>query len=222
MTKRPPEQPADPAPSQSRWSPLILTFVFVINGLYLYQKTKSAPAKPAVGTSRIVTQPDSRSSIAPAPQTSNDARTGAGQLDAPQKGTARLNLAAEDGTAELQLLFGLWALTEADFATYGIPVATSGTDLFAAKIRIDNTGDVPVRVYPQNIRVHYAHHTAGVSTIAHSSFLQASVLQPHQNVSGLVIYRATLAVGAAMRTTADGRISYKDSSITVTYEQRKP
>lgn len=214
MTKQPPEQTADPAPSQSRWTPLIFVIPVVLNFLYWYQKTKSVPAKPAVATSR--------SSIAPANNSGNDARAGAGQSGSPNKGTARLNLTSEDGTAELQLLFGLWALTEADFATYGIPMATSGTDLFAAKIRIDNTGDVPVRVYPQNTRVHYAQHTAVVSTIAHSSFLQASVLTPNQNISGLVIYRATLDVGSAMRTTADGRISYKDPSLTVTYEQPKP
>ncbi len=127
---------------------------------------------------------------------------------------ASLHVSARDGTGELQQL--LAGLTEGEALALGLSVILTGTDIYAARVRITNTGTVPIRVYPENILVHFGAEYAVVTTINHPRFLQRGVLQPGYYFEGLVIYRARIDIGAAMRLGA-GSISYNDDTVVVTY-----
>lgn len=55
-----------------------------------------------------------------------------------------------------------------------------------------------------------------MSTAADPRFLRACVLQPKESAGGLVMYRAAVEIGAAMRL-GRGQFSYTDPSVEVVY-----
>lgn len=139
---------------------------------------------------------------------------GAGQA-APAQSRSSLNVTGRDGTAELQQLAA--NMSEQEALALGLNVLFTGTDIYAARVKIANTGNVPIRVYPENLRVHFGGETAGVSTVSHEKFLQRGTLKPGYYFEGLVLYRARVDIGAAMRL-AGGGLSYDDPTLQqVTY-----
>jgi hypothetical protein len=73
-----------------------------------------------------------------------------------------------------------------------------------------------VRVYPENLTIHYGNDSTAVVTYNHPRFLQACVLQPGEYARGLVMYEARMDVGAAMRLGA-GALAYTDPTVEVEY-----
>lgn len=132
----------------------------------------------------------------------------------PPTAVARIKVEGSDATSELQLLVA--QLPEEKRALLGLAALFSEADVYAAEIQITNTGNAPVRVFPQNLAVRYGDEAARVTTIDHPRFLQASVLQPGEYIRGLVMYEARTDIGAAMRLGAGG-ISYYDDTIQVYY-----
>jgi hypothetical protein len=128
--------------------------------------------------------------------------------------TARLTVSCRDGTADLQAMAK--GLSERELTALGLAALLTGTDVYGAKVTLANTGTVPIRVHPDNIRVHFGTESAGVTTALDSRFLQACVLQPQESASGLVMYQAAVEIGAAMRL-GRGKFSYTDPSIEVVY-----
>lgn len=128
--------------------------------------------------------------------------------------TARIAVTATDGTAVLQRLAN--TLPPAQLQALGLTALFTGTDFYAIRVRIANTGAVPVRVFPENLRVHFGQELVGAFTADHPSFLQPGVVQPGYFVEGLVMYKAAIDVGAAIRLLGTS-FSYDDPTITVTY-----
>lgn len=126
----------------------------------------------------------------------------------------RIQIVAKDGTADLQAIMS--ELSPEQLATLGIVVLTTGADFYAARVRITNTGNVPINVYPQNLVIRLGTESTGVTTMNDARFLQPALLQPGYYVEGLVVYRASLTAGASLRLGA-GNISYSDHTIDVTY-----
>ena len=129
--------------------------------------------------------------------------------------TARLSVSGRDGTQQLQQLAA--GLSREDAWALGLGVMLTGTDTYGARIRITNAGNVPVRVFPENVLVHFGSESARVTTIDHPSFLRRCVLQPGYYVEGLVMYQARVDIGAVMRLGA-GSFSYNDETVQVTYD----
>ncbi len=129
---------------------------------------------------------------------------------------ARLRVSGRDGTGELQQIVG--SLTDAEVLALGLGVLLTGVDIYAVRVRLTNTGNVPIRVYPENIGVHFGGESARVTTVNHARFLQRGVLDPGFSVEGLVMYQARIDIGAAMRLTGGG-LSYNDDSIEVLYDR---
>jgi len=127
---------------------------------------------------------------------------------------AILNVAWTDGTPELQQL--VLTLPEEQKLLLGYNALLTGIDYYAAKVRLNNLGNVPVNVYPQNILIHFGNESATVKTIDHWLFLQNTTLQPGNYVEGLVVYQARMDIGAAIRL-GQGRLSYNDNTVQVTY-----
>lgn len=130
--------------------------------------------------------------------------------------TPRLNVSGQDATGELQQFCG--RLSDDEIAALGLSVILTGADFYGARMAIQNTGNVPIRVYPGNIGIHFGDEIGGIIPIDHPSFLQQCVLQPGQVANGLVMYRARVDIGVAMRLGGGG-ISYNDASIQVTYDR---
>jgi hypothetical protein len=128
---------------------------------------------------------------------------------------ARLNVSGHDATGELQQLTA--GMTDQELLALGLGVLLTGTDLYGARIQLTNTGNRPLRVYPENLAIHCGGDAVGVLTLPHPRFLQRGVLEPGATVGGLVMYRARVDVGAAMRLMGGG-LSYTDPTIAVTYD----
>lgn len=128
---------------------------------------------------------------------------------------ARLNLRWVDATRELMPL--AQQLTPEQRAALGLVALASGADIYGARIYLTNTGNVPIRVYPPNLRIHFGGETAIVYTINDYRFLRPTVLQPGDSTSGLVTYTARMDIGAVIRT-GGGEMSYQDPTIQVSYE----
>lgn len=128
--------------------------------------------------------------------------------------TARLRVAGRDATGELQAF--VETLSGEQKALLGLAALATGDDIYAAEITISNTGASPVRVYPQNITIHYGREAATITTSDHPRFLQACILQPGEYTQGLVMYEARIDIGAAMRLGGGG-LAYNDPTIEVEY-----
>ncbi len=111
----------------------------------------------------------------------------------PRVGIARLNATGVDGTAELRRLCG--GLTQIDVIALGLDIALTGKDTYAARVRLTNTGTVPVRVRPERPTVHFGGRAAAVTTIDHPDFLAGGILDPGYYHEGLGRVDASGPVG---------------------------
>lgn len=179
----------------------IVIFVAVVVG---YSVSKGKPGgNPAPSPQATTGTPVSGSKDRPAVSVATSAKP-------------RLSVSGRDATGELQQFCS--RLSDQEIVALGLSVILSGTDFYGARVTIRNTGNVPIRVYPENIAIHFGDEAAGIIPIDHPSFLQRGVLEPGQVVSGLVMYRARVDIGVAMRLGGGG-ISYNDDSIQVTYDR---
>jgi uncharacterized protein DUF4339 len=128
--------------------------------------------------------------------------------------TARLHISGHDATSELQGFVA--GLSAEQRALLGFAALATGNDIYAAEIRITNTGSLPIHVFPENLTIHYGTDATTVSTYDHPRFLQTCMLQPGQYTQGLVLYQARIDVGAAMRLRG-GTFAYNDPTIEVEY-----
>lgn len=142
-------------------------------------------------------------SIAPATATQKD------------RPAARIRVSALDGTSELQRLFA--NLPEEQLAALGLAVVVTGVDTYAANVRIRNSGNVPIRISPEKLHIHYGGDSVQVFIANHAAFLRSRTIQPGETAEGLVMYRARVDVGAEVRLFGGG-ISYDDTSLEVTYD----
>jgi hypothetical protein len=116
-----------------------------------------------------------------------------------------LTISGEDATEDLIQMMA--EMTEEQQTAIGLQYLATRQDFYGARIRITNRGDVPIRVRPENVRLHLQGDTVGVSSSRDSRFLRTTLLEPGRYVEGLVVYRAHREAGAAMRL-GSGRISY--------------
>lgn len=127
---------------------------------------------------------------------------------------ATLTLRCSDATNELLPIAE--QLSREEQAALGLIAIATGMDIYGARVALTNVGDIPIRVYPQNLRVHFGNETAVVYTINDRRFLRPALLQPGQSTTGLVTYTARMDIGASMRLGAGG-MSYDDPTVEVTY-----
>lgn len=127
---------------------------------------------------------------------------------------ARLHVSGRDATGELQSFVA--SLPDEQKALLGLAALATGDDIYAAEITLVNRGALPVRIYPENLTIHYGNDSTAVTTYNHPRFLQPGVLQPGEYAHGLVMYQARTDVGAAMRL-GGGALAYTDPSIEVEY-----
>jgi hypothetical protein len=201
----PAEQPADA--DNSFWGGGVALIV-VVGAIWFFSKDKSD--KPVTPTAR----PSLTTPAVPIAGPSTAPPKPVAATPAPAMSIARLAVSGRDGTPELiQFANGL---TDNERLALGLNVLLTGVDTYAARIQITNTGNVPVRVYPENLSIHFGGDSVGVTSISHPRFLQRGVLQPGFTTDGLVLYRARVDVGAAVRFVGGG-LSYNDTTIQVTY-----
>ena len=134
--------------------------------------------------------------------------------DRPRPVTAEVNLQWTDATSELIVI--VQNMPPEQQAALGIAALASGSDIYAARVMLHNTGSLPVTIDPANLRIHFGNESAIVYSYADSRFLRRTQLAPGQSVSGLVTFTARMDIGAAIRS-GQGAMSYQDSSISVTY-----
>ena len=132
----------------------------------------------------------------------------------PLPSTARISVSAQDGTPALQALAS--QLPDEQLAFLGLRTVLTGTDTYGVHVRLRNSGTVPVRVFPTNLRVHFGADSTFVTTTSHPAFLQQCTLDPGQTADGLVMYDARIDAGAAIRMLGTS-FTYDDSSIVVDY-----
>ena len=97
-----------------------------------------------------------------------------------------------------------------DFITLALLLA-SGHDVYIVRVRLDNTGNVPLRVYPQYIRAYYRNTYTTVIPIADNRFLQQSILYPNYYIDQPAIFIAPYGLDIVR----DVRMGYADGSIQV-------
>lgn len=125
-------------------------------------------------------------------------------------------MTGKEATAELQKLFS--QLTQAEIVALGLSVVLTGNDIYAGRIKVNNSGSVPVRVFPENVIIHFGNDSVNAYTINHQGFLRQGVLNPGQTMEGLVLFKARIDIGAAIRLLGFN-YTYGDDSIQVTYNQ---
>lgn len=126
----------------------------------------------------------------------------------------RLNVRWQEATPELVSL--LQGLSTEQRTVLGIAALATGVDVYAARVELTNEGNVPLRISPQRILVHFGQESARVSTLNAPQFLREGILQPGQSTSGLVTFIARIDIGAAIRF-GEGALSYEDPSIEISY-----
>jgi hypothetical protein len=97
-----------------------------------------------------------------------------------------------------------------DFITLALLLA-SGHDVYIVRVRLDNTGNVPLRVYPQYIRAYYRNTYTTVIPIADNRFLQQSILYPGYYIDQPAIFIAPYGLDIVRNI----RMGYADGSIQV-------
>ncbi|HBE17144.1 MAG TPA: hypothetical protein DEG17_23820 [Cyanobacteria bacterium UBA11149] len=100
-----------------------------------------------------------------------------------------------------------------DFAVLAVLLA-SGHDIYMVRVRLENTGNVPLRVYPQNIKAYYGNTSTRVISMPDNRFLQPDTLQPGYYIDKPVIFIAPYG----LNLQRDIQIGYGDNSIQVTYD----
>jgi hypothetical protein len=195
-------------PSIRAWGWVGLGAAIVVVAVSFIKLVGDKPSQPAVPT--VSTVPLPTVGLPP-----SSPEPGGPSAAAPLAARPRLRVTGRDATPELVEL--CQGMTPQEALALGLGVALTGTDTYAARVRIANTGNVPVQVFPENVRIHFGGEAVGVTTVNHPTFLQRGVLQPHHYVEGLVTYRARIDVGAAIRLRGGG-LSYEDDTVEVTYD----
>src|SRR5262249_16159487 len=77
----------------------------------------------------------------------------------------RVDVTWRESTQELLQLFA--GLSQQERAILGIAVLSTGMDIYAARVRIMNTGNVPVTISPDNIRIHFGAENTAAMTMDH-------------------------------------------------------
>ncbi|MCU0543069.1 MAG: hypothetical protein MUE44_13005 [Oscillatoriaceae cyanobacterium Prado104] len=90
----------------------------------------------------------------------------------------------------------------------------SGHDIYLVRVRLENTGNVPLRVYPQNINSYYGNKSTSVIPIPDNRFLQPGVLNPGYYIDKPVIFIAPYGLSLQR----DVRMGYRDNSIEVIHD----
>jgi hypothetical protein len=134
---------------------------------------------------------------------------------AAEQAVGRLDVTWREATPELQQVLA-GGLTQQQQSLLGLAVLTTGMDIYAVRVRLTNTGNVPVTISPESIRIHFGAENTAATTMEHPRFLHAGVVQPNRSMEGLLTFRARLDIGAAIRL-GQGTVSYDDDSIQVTY-----
>jgi len=191
---------------------LLLVIMGAVAGSGERLETAASPEGPQTPGSRFVAAQAADASVDEGPryQVPNAARRPVATAS-----MARLALRCVDATDELLPI--AQRLSQQEQAALGIMALATGMDIYGARVSMTNTGSVPIRVYPQNLRVHFGNETAVVYTINDLRFLRPTVLQPGASTSGLVTYTARMDIGASMRLGRGG-MSYDDSTIEVAYQ----
>lgn len=89
----------------------------------------------------------------------------------------------------------------------------SGHDVYVVRARLLNSGNVPIRVYPQNIVISYPGGSTSALPIVDSRFLQPDILEPNYYIDKPVVFIAP----AGFNVVQDLRVGYSDQSIEVRY-----
>jgi hypothetical protein len=97
-----------------------------------------------------------------------------------------------------------------DFVGLALLLA-SGHDVYLVRVRLNNTGDVPLRVYPQYLKAYYGNQFTSVIPIADNRFLQPDILQPNYYIDKPVIFIAPYG----LNLQRDVQMGYADNSIQV-------
>lgn len=105
--------------------------------------------------------------------------------------------------------FILTAQTE-DFIAIAVLLA-SGHDIYMVRARLENTGNVPLRVYPQNIKAYYGNKSSSAILIPDNRFLQPGIVNPGYYIDKPVIFIAPYG----LNLQRDVRMGYRDNSIQV-------
>ncbi len=87
----------------------------------------------------------------------------------------------------------------------------SGHDVYVVRAKLHNTGNVPLRVYPQRIKVYYGNKSTSVIPIADNRFLQPDILRPNYYINKPVIFIAP----SNLNLLRDVKMGYRDNSIQV-------
>lgn len=85
----------------------------------------------------------------------------------------------------------------------------SGYDIYVVRVRLSNTGNVPLRVHPQNIKAYYGNKYTSVIPVADNRFLQPDILRPNYYIDKPVVFIAP----RRLNLLRDVRMAYRDSSI---------
>ena len=173
------------------------------------RQTSVAQAQAAPRLSRPVSAPVEAASEPPE-QPAPKAAT-------PEQPIRRVDVTWRESTGELQQLFA--GLSQQEQAILGLAVLSTGMDIYAVRVRITNTGNAPVTISPENVRIHFGVENTAAATMDHPRFLHAGVVQPNRSLEGLVTFRARPDIGAAIRL-GQGTLSYEDDSTQVTYNGR--
>jgi hypothetical protein len=86
----------------------------------------------------------------------------------------------------------------------------AGYDLYIIKVRLTNTGDIPLRIYPQNITAYYSDRAFTAVQFDDNRFLQADVLQPNYKIDTLAAFIAPKDL-----SLNDFKVGYRDNTIEV-------
>ncbi|MBW4645587.1 MAG: hypothetical protein KME23_21805 [Goleter apudmare HA4340-LM2] len=95
-------------------------------------------------------------------------------------------------------------------------ILRSGQDIYVVKVRLFNTGNVPLRIHPQNIKVFYGNRfsrSISVIPVTDNRFLQPDILKTNHYIDKPVIFTAPIG----LKLPRDIRMGYADNSIRVTY-----
>lgn len=131
---------------------------------------------------------------------------------------ARLDFSWRSAPTETSVLALQLMMADADTLGKYLVLLRSGYDLYVVRVRLSNTGNMRLRIYPQNIAVYYTlrsgrQGSTRVVPITDSRFLQPDILTPNYYIDKPVVFVAP----ANLNIVRDFRLGYTDSSIQVRY-----
>ncbi|MCS6814075.1 MAG: hypothetical protein NZ772_10990 [Cyanobacteria bacterium] len=132
---------------------------------------------------------------------------------------ARLDFSWRSAPTETSIL-ALQFIMNADsnaLASYAALLMT-GHDVYVVRVRLSNTGNMRLRIYPQNVVAYYQTRSGRQGStravpITDSRFLQPDILMPNYYIDKPVVFVAP----ANLNVVRDFRLGYSDPSIQVRY-----